>query len=80
MSMTRFGNTRRGHIDLATARETLCLIQDDLAREPDLATIAAAIGKAVAEIDRVATPRATAPAGHLASLFGSSFRPWKPEV
>ena len=79
MSVTRIGSSQRAHIDLATVRETLALIQDDLAREGQYGMIADAIGRAVAEIDAVAPPPKAAPAGRLAALFGSSFSRWTPE-
>ncbi len=79
MSVTRIAGAQRTHIDLTTVRETLSLIQDDLASTPRHAAIVAALGQAVAAIDVIATKPAKPPAGHLAALFGSRFEPWTPE-
>lgn len=79
MSVTRLGPAHRAHIDLATVRETLALIQDDFSREPRFEAVANAIAAAVAEIDGLAPTAQAAPPGRLAALFGSTFTRWTPE-
>ncbi|MFM9941805.1 MAG: hypothetical protein ACKVP7_20160 [Hyphomicrobiaceae bacterium] len=80
MSVTRISAARQAHIDLATVRETLSLIQDDLAVDPRHRALCAAIDQAIAEVDAIEARPTQAPSGRLAMQFASRFEPWTPDA
>lgn len=65
-------------LDLATVRETLVMLRQDLAGEPRHDSVCAALDEAIARIDAQEPPAKTAPSGELAAAFGSRFVPWTP--
>lgn len=66
-------------LDLATVRETLVMLRQDLATEPRHDRVCAAIDEAIAGIDAQEPPAKTAASGELAATFGSRFVRWTPE-
>ena len=68
----------RPHIDLATVRETLVLIHDDMAGAPDLAAVRAALANALAAIDSGGSLAPAPSRPTLADHYGSRFEPWTP--
>ena len=78
MLLRRNAAVHEAHIDLATVRETIAYIQDDLARSPRLARVGAALAEALAEIDKLQHAKAnTAP--KLADQLGLRFTAWTPD-
>lgn len=69
---------RHPRIDLATVRETLALIHDDMAGAADLAAVRAALAEALAAIDATAEPAPRAAGPNIAEYYGSRFEPWSP--
>lgn len=78
MSVTRLAGRRAPEIDLATVRETLSLIGDDLAVDQRYAAICAALAEAVSRIDEIEAPAPKRTAGQIATQFASRFVPWRP--
>jgi hypothetical protein len=70
---------RSSTIDLATVRETLLMMRQDLAQAPCHAGVCAALDEAVSRIDALEAPAKQASSGDLARAFGSRFVPWTPE-
>ena len=60
-------------IDLATVRETISYMHDDMERAPELARVRNALAMALLEIDRVETSRRTVTAG---DVTRARFIPW----
>ena len=68
----------RPRIDLATVRETLALIHDDMTGAPDLDAVRAALADALAAIDAEGSLANKSPGPTLADHYGSRFEPWSP--
>lgn len=62
-------------IDLATARETLAYIEDDMRRVPGLEKVAEAVSRAMSEIDAA---QAAAPQSYTYRPVASHFVPRQP--
>lgn len=62
--------SRAPAIDLATVRDTISYMQDDIAHTPGLERVASALRAAMAEIDRL-EPERDAPAAPVAARFMS---------
>lgn len=79
MSVVHLFASRSSAIDLATVRETLTMMRQDLALAPCHEAVCAALDEAISRIDALETPAKQAEHGELASAFGSRFVPWTPE-
>lgn len=76
MSVIHRLSNRRAQIDLATVRETIALMRDDMEGEARLTSVRQALDEALALIDALEPSKPAAASGLLAKSFGSRFVPW----